>query len=152
MTKGTSDTTFSPADTCSRAQVVTFLHRAAGEPEPVSSDNPFADVKESDYFYKAVLWAVEQGITNGTGTDETTGKQLFDPTARCSYAHILTFLYRAVTGDLEGSSGRDYLAVPLSWAQTNGLLEGTPMGGDPGLVKEDCPRCDVVTFLWRYAD
>ena len=149
VTKGTSDTAFSPAATCTRGQVVTFLYRAAGEPEPASLDNPFGDVKETDYFYKAVLWAVEQGITNGTGVDEATGKQLFSPSQTCSYAHILTFLYRAVTGNL--TSVGAWYDDAFHWARDNGLLDGTLVGRDQGRVNADCPRCDVVTYLWRNA-
>ena len=149
VTKGTSDTAFSPAATCTRGQVVTFLYRAAGEPEPASLDNPFGDVKETDYFYKAVLWAVEQGITNGTGVDEATGKQLFNPSQTCSYAHILTFLYRAVTGNL--TSVGAWYDDAFHWARDNGLLDGTLVGRDQGRVNADCPRCDVVTYLWRNA-
>ena len=149
VTKGTSDAAFSPAATCTRGQVVTFLYRAAGEPEPVSLDNPFGDVKETDYFYKAVLWAVEQGITNGTGVDEATGKQLFSPSQTCSYAHILTFLYRAVTGKL--TSAGAWYDDAFHWARDNGFLTGTLVGRDQGRVNADCPRCDVVTYLWRNA-
>ena len=149
VTKGTSVTQFSPAETCTRGQVVTFLWRAAGEPEPASLDNPFGDVKETDYFNKAVLWAVEQGVTNGTGVDEATGKQLFDPSQTCSYAHILTFLYRAVTGNLT-STGAWYDDA-FRWARDNGLLADTLVGRDQGRVNAGCPRCDVVTYLWRSA-
>ena len=149
VTKGTSATEFSPAATCTRGQVVTFLWRAAGEPEPVSTENPFADVKEGDYFCKAVLWAVEKGVTNGVGTDETTGKQLFGPAQTCSYAHILTFLYRAATGNL--TSVGAYYDDALRWARDNGLLEGTLVGRDQGRINADCPRCDVTTYLWRNA-
>ena len=73
---------------CTRGQVVTFLWRAAGSPEPKSTDNPFNDVKSSDYFYKAVLWAVENNITGGTGN----GK--FSPNANCTRGQVVTFLHR----------------------------------------------------------
>ena len=89
VTTGTSATTFSPADTCTRGQVVTFLWRAKGCPEPKTTVNPFTDVKESDYYYKAVLWAVENGITNGTSATE------FAPKNTCTNAHVVTFLHRA---------------------------------------------------------
>lgn len=89
VTTGTSKTTFSPSATCTRGQVVTFLWRAMGCPEPASTENPFTDVTESDYFYKAVLWAVEKGVTNGT-TDTT-----FGPNGTCTSAHVVTFLWRA---------------------------------------------------------
>ena len=92
ITKGTSDFNFSPDAGCTRAQAVTFLWRAAGEPEPENKTNPFEDVKETDYFYKAVLWAVEKGIT--TGTTATT----FRPDNTCTRGQIVTFLYRALAG------------------------------------------------------
>ena len=149
VTKGTSADSFSPADSCNRGQVVTFLWRAAGCPAPSGTENPFADVPENAFYRDAVLWAVEQGITNGVGTDAATGKPIFDPTRPCSYAHILTFLYRAVTGNLS-SSGAWYDDA-LRWAKDNGLLDGTLVGRDQGRVNADCPRSDVVTYLWRYA-
>lgn len=89
ITTGTSETTFSPDGTVTRSQVVTFLWRAEGEPEPQTTANPFTDVKEGDWFYKSVLWAVENGIT--TGTSATT----FSPDSICTHAEVLTFLYRA---------------------------------------------------------
>ncbi len=91
VTNGVSKDAFGPKNTCTRGQVVTFLWRAAGSPEPESKNNPFTDVKMTDYFYKAVLWAVENGITNGTS--DTT----FSPGNTCTRAHVVTFLYRAMT-------------------------------------------------------
>ena len=88
ITNGTSDTTFSPDEGCTRAQVVTFLWRAAGKPDPASSESPFSDVKPDAYYYNAVLWAVEKGITNGT-SDKT-----FSPDETCTRAQIVTFLWR----------------------------------------------------------
>lgn len=88
VTSGTTATTFSPNAFCTRAQTVTFLWRAAGCPVPVTKTNPFTDVKQQDYFYYAVLWAVENGIT--TGTSATT----FSPEESCTRAQIVTFLYR----------------------------------------------------------
>ena len=90
ITGGTSDTAFSPDDNCTRAQVVTFLWRTAGQPEPKGKNNPFADVKSDSYYYKAVLWAVEQGITGGTSA--TT----FSPDNNCTRAQVVTFLYRFI--------------------------------------------------------
>lgn len=89
VTSGTSATTFSPTATCTRGQVATFLWRSQGQPEPKSTVNPFTDVKSGDYYYKPVLWAVEQGITSGTST--TT----FSPNATCTSGQVVTFLYRA---------------------------------------------------------
>ena len=90
ITGGTSDTAFSPDETCSRAQVVTFLWRTAGQPEPKGKNNPFADVKSDSYYYKAVLWAVEQGITGGTSAST------FSPDNNCTRAQVVTFLYRFI--------------------------------------------------------
>ena len=135
VTTGTSDSTFGPADNCTRGQVVTFLWRAAGEPEPKGTNNPFDDVKEKDYFYKPVLWAVEQGITSGTG--DTT----FSPSQTCSSAHIITFLYRAVTGSDGG-----WYEEARGWAVGKSLLTDTGMSVSPD---ENCPRGAVITFLYR---
>lgn len=93
VTKGTSADRFSPDQGCSRAQVVTFLWRTKGSPEPKTTVNPFKDVKEDRYFYKAVLWALENGITVGTSPDR------FSPDATCTRGQIATFLYRAMTLD-----------------------------------------------------
>ncbi len=149
VTAGTGEDTFSPRDTCTRGQVVTFLWRAMGCPAPAGADNPFADVAEEAWYRDAVLWAVEQGITNGTGADGE-GRQLFGPGQTCSYAHILTFLWRTVTGGKDPASDPWYAAA-LSWAGERGLLEGTAPGADAARVGEDCPRCDVVTYLRRCA-
>lgn len=89
ITNGLDSTHFAPDSTCTRGQVVTFLWRAAGCPEPFSDSNPFSDVKPDAYYYKAVLWAVEKGITNGTS------KTAFSPDASCTRAQVVTFLWRA---------------------------------------------------------
>ena len=88
ITSGTSATTFSPYNSCTRAQVMAFLYKAKGSPD-VSVDNPFTDVRESDYFYKPVLWAVSEGITSGTSA--TT----FSPYNSCTRAQVMAFLYKA---------------------------------------------------------
>jgi hypothetical protein len=88
ITNGTSDTTFSPYDICDRSQTVTFLWRAKGSPEPATTVNPFTDVKSGQFYTKAVLWAVESGVTNGTGNNS------FSPSETCSRGQIVTFLYR----------------------------------------------------------
>ena len=90
ITTGTSATTFSPESTCTRGQVATFLWRACGKPAPATGENPFSDVSSSVYYYEPILWAVEQGITNGTGN----GK--FSPEDSCTRGQIVTFLYRAL--------------------------------------------------------
>ena len=134
VTKGNTETTFGPNDFCTRGQVVTFLWRAAGQPEPVQTVNPFEDVSEQKYYYKAVLWAVENGIT--TGKTATT----FAPDQTCSSAHIITFLFRAMGGD------NGWYEVARDWAIQNGLLEGT---GITVSKEELCPRGAVITFLYR---
>ena len=88
ITTGTSATTFRPDATCTRGQIVTFLWRSNDQPEPTKTDNPFTDVKADQYYYKAVLWAVEKGITKGTGDTR------FSPDSTCTRGQIVTFLYR----------------------------------------------------------
>ena len=148
ITDGTSDTTFSPDATCTRGQVVTFLWRSMGCPEPKSTKNPFQDVKQSDYFYKAVLWAVEQGITDGTS--DTT----FSPEAPCTRAHVVTFLWRAEHKPDAGSrnpftdvaSGQYYTAAVL-WAVSEGITDGT---SETAFSPDaPCTRGQIVTFLYR---
>ena len=149
ITKGTSEKRFSPDDGCTRAQVVTFLWRAAGEPEPTKAENPFKDVKETDYFYKAVLWAVEKGITKGTSADK------FSPDATCTRAQIVTFLYRAEgTPEIAKKSKPfhdvgegQYYADAVAWAVENGVTTGkSPETFAPDAT---CTRAEVVTFLYR---
>ena len=135
VTTGTSATTFGPMDSCTRGQVVTFLWRAAGEPAPKNSNNPFTDVRSSDYYYKPILWAVENGIT--AGTSATT----FSPDQTCSSAHIITFLYRA-----NGIGSDGWYEVAKNWATAEGLLRATGITVSP---EETCPRGAVVTFLYR---
>ncbi|MBQ5437626.1 MAG: S-layer homology domain-containing protein [Firmicutes bacterium] len=142
VTDGTSATTFSPNRTCTRGQVVTFLWRAAGEPEPSSTENPFTDVKESDYFFKPVLWAVEKGITDGTSP--TT----FSPKNTCRNSHILTFIYRAV-GEPNKTGADIWWQDAYNWADSAGLLTGTYSGSYD--INSDCPRANVVEYLYRYA-
>ena len=93
VTNGTDAAHFSPDRTCTRAQVVTFLWRALGCPEPWSGYNPFADVKDDQYYTKAILWAVENAITKGTSFDK------FSPNSTCTRGQIVTFLYRALADD-----------------------------------------------------
>ena len=88
ITKGTTETLFGPNEPCTRGHVVTFLYRAAGEPELTSENNPFTDVKEGRFFYKAVLWAVEKGITKGMTANT------FEPDRTCTRGQIVTFLWR----------------------------------------------------------
>ena len=135
VTSGTSATTFGPLDSCTRGQVVTFLWRAAGKPEPAGTVNPFVDVKAEDYYYKPILWAVEKGITAGTSATE------FSPNATCSSAHIITFLYRAM-----GIGSNGWYEEAKTWANDSGILSNTGIAVSPD---EQCPRGAVVTFLYR---
>jgi hypothetical protein len=149
ITTGTSKTTFGPEKPCTRAQVVTFLWRAFGSPEPENGNNPFTDVAEGTYYYKAVLWAVEQGIT--TGTSKTT----FGPDKTCTRGQVATFLYRAqgepqITdsnnpfGDV--AEGAYYYNAVL-WAVENNITQGTGKGKFS--PDRDCTRGQIVTFLYR---
>ena len=149
ITSGTSGTTFSPNDSCMRAHVVTFLWRAAGSPSPESTVNPFEDVKPEDFYYKAVLWAVENGIT--TGTDATH----FSPFGICNRAQVVTFLHRAFGSPDASASDNPFTdvptdtwyAAPVLWAVENGITNGlsaTEFGPDT-----PCNRAQVVTFLYR---
>ena len=148
ITNGTSLTTFSPNAPCTRGQVVTFLWRAAGAPEPKIGFSPFADVHESDYFCRAVLWAVEQGITNGVDLTH------FGPDAACTRAHVVTFLWRAHEKPAPGAANpfRDvpngeYYTDAVLWAVKNEITNGT----GEGLFSPDspCTRGQIVTFLYR---
>ena len=149
ITSGTSATTFSPDTSCTRAQMVTFLWRAAGSPAPKSTVNPFTDVQAGSYYYDAVLWAVEQGITSGTSA--TT----FAPDATVTRAQTVTFLYRAagspaVTGGSFADVAADaYYAVAVAWAVSENITAGT----GNGLFSPDtaCSRAQIVTFLYRDA-
>ena len=116
---------------------MTFLWRAAGKPEPASLNNPFTDVSEKDYFFKAVLWAVERGITRGTDATH------FSPQETCSSAEIVTFVYRALDVGTDG-----WYQIARDWADTVGLLDGTGLTVSPDEV---CPRGAMVTFLYRWS-
>ncbi len=148
ITGGTSATTFSPYNVCTRAQAVTFLWRADGSPKPENSRNPFTDVKAGSYYYDAVLWAVEQGITSGT--TPTT----FSPDATCTRGQIVTFLYHS-WGDPEvetRASFRDvpagaYYAEPVNWAADWGVTGGT--SATTFSPNAFCTRAQIVTFLYR---
>ena len=150
ITTGTSDTMFSPAKDCTRAAAVTFLWRTAGEPEPTATENPFKDVSEDAYYYKAVLWAVEQKITNGTASDA------FSPDAECTRAQIVTFLFRAAgspesTGDIafEDVAADAWYAPAVRWAVEQEITNGTDsMHFSPEIT---CTRAAIVTFLQRGA-
>ena len=151
ITTGTSATTFNPNGICTRAQAVTFLWRAAGSPAAKSGAMPFADVKAGSYYYDAVLWAVEQGITKGTSDT------MFSPDATCTRAQIVTFLWRAngspaVSGNsaFTDVASDAYYAAAVTWAEKNDVTGG--IGG--GLFGSDnnCTRAQIVTFLYRYVE
>lgn len=147
ITEGTSATTFGPDASCTRAQMVTFLWRAAGSPAPKSTVNPFTDVSASDYYYNAVLWAVENGITTGVSADR------FAPGATVSRAQTVTFLYRAngspaANGASFGDVAADeYYANAVAWAVQNGITTGT--GNGKFTPNAPCTRGQIVTFLYR---
>lgn len=149
VTEGTSATTFSPDAACTRAQIVTFLYRAAGSPAVKSTVNPFTDVTASDYYYNAVLWAVENGIT--TGTSETT----FSPNESCTRAQCVTFLYRAVgsaataKASFTDVSADAYYAPAVDWAVEKGVTTGT--SATTFSPDDACTRAQIVTFLYRAA-
>ena len=155
ITNGTSATTFSPYKTCTRAEIVTFLWRAAGSPTPTSSRNPFTDVKSSmgSDFYNAILWASQKGIT--AGTTATT----FSPNATCTRAQIVTFLYR-YAGKPSGNYANPFNDVnqtehgayysAILWAVGKGITTGTTASTfSPSAT---CNRAEAVTFLYRYVN
>ena len=147
ITNGTSATTFSPDASCTRAQIVTFLWRAAGSPAPKSKTNPFTDVDEKAYYADAVLWAVENGITSGTS--DTT----FSPDMVCTRSQSVTFMYRAAKATV--AAGNRFVDVPtnayyasaVQWAVEKGVTSGT--GNDRFSPNNNCTRGQIVTFLYR---
>ena len=149
ITTGASATKFSPDAGCTRAQVVTFLWRAAGKPEPTKTENPFGDVQPDAYYYKAVLWAVEKGIT--TGTSATT----FRPDQTCTRGQIVTFLWRYNEQPEPKSSTNPFTDVPAGqyyykavlWAVEKGITKGT--SADKFSPDSTCTRAQIVTFLYR---
>lgn len=148
ITSGTSDTTFSPNASCTRAQMVTFLWRANGSPK-ASGVNPFTDVSADAYYYDAVLWAAEKGITSGTS--DTT----FSPDAVLTRGQTVTFLWRAngspaVSGGSFSDVAADaYYASAVAWAVSEGVTSGT--GGNSFSPDADCTRGQIVTFMYRDA-
>ena len=147
ITEGTGANTFSPDASCTRAQMVTFLWRTSGSPAPQNAVNPFRDVHASDYYYDAVLWAVENGITSGTGADT------FSPSATVTRGQTVTFLYRAAGSPaVSGSSFSDvaanaYYANAVAWADKTGITSGT--GNGKFSPNADCTRAQIVTMLYR---
>ena len=148
ITKGTTATTFSPNATCTRAQAVTFLWRTAGSPKPETRTMPFTDVPVGSYYYDAVLWAVENGITKGTS--DTT----FSPNMTCSRAQIVAFLWRSEKSPAAGTANpfadvksTAYYADAVLWAVENDITKGTT--NTTFSPNADCTRAQIVTFLYR---
>lgn len=148
IASGTDAKHFSPDAACTRGQAVTFLWRAAGCPAPALAENPFADVKPTDYCYDAVLWAVQTGVAKGTS------RTTFSPDAPCTRGQIVTFLYRAA-GSPSGyaNSGYtdvpeiSYCAAPVAWAVALRVTSGTSaITFSPDAL---CTRAQIVTFLYR---
>ena len=148
ITSGTDDTHFSPNKTCTREQIVTFLWKAYGAPEPTSTEHPFTDVKPGKYYEKAILWAVENHITSGTSA--TT----FGVGKACTREQVVTFLWKAAGAPEPKSTTHSFTDVvpgkyyekPILWALENGITKGmteTTFG-----VGKPCTRAQVVTFLY----
>ena len=148
VTSGTSGTTFSPNADCTRAQIVTFLWRAAGSPTPKSKESAFTDVVAGSYYETAVQWAVENGITSGTSA--TT----FSPNAACTRAQTVTFLWRSQKSPADGAANSftdvaegTYYTDAVKWAVKNGITSGTST--TTFSPNADCSRAQIVTFLYR---
>ena len=147
ITDGISSNLFGPKQPCTRSQIVTFLWRAAGSPEPKSTAAGMTDVVPGSYYAKAVAWAVENGIT--TGTAEGT----FSPDATCTRAQAVTFLARAQNAKATGKTAfsdvpaDSYFADAVAWAQANGVTTGT--SETTFSPDNDCTRAQIVTFLYR---
>ena len=146
ITGGIGNNLFGPNQPCTRAQIVTFLWRAAGSPEPKNMSS-FSDVPADSYYAKAVAWAVENDITTGTGN----GK--FSPDAICTRAQAVTFLFRVSEASAAGApafsdvAANAYYAEAVKWATDNGITNG--IGGNLFGSNNDCTRAQIVTFLWR---
>ena len=148
ITSGLSDTEFGPYATCTRGQVVTFLWAAAGRPEPTATTNPFSDVAESDWFYKPVLWAVENGITSGLSE---TVFGAYDP---CTRGQVMTFLYasagrpelNAADSPFANVTEGDWFRTPVLWAVENKITSG--LSADSFGAYDPCTRGQIVTFLY----
>ncbi len=149
ITSGTSKTTFAPSESCTRGQIATFLWRAAGQPTPKTSKNPFTDVKKNDYYYQAVLWAVGEGITSGTS------RTTFSPSDPCTRGQIATFLWRAggskkpatAKNPFKDVKNRDFYYTAVLWAVGEGITSGTSK--TTFAPNQSCTRGQIATFLYR---
>ena len=148
VTTGISASRFDPDGICTRAQAVAFLWRAAGSPEPKTNTMPFTDVNAGSYYYDAVLWAVENGITKGTS------ETMFSPDATCSRAQIVTFLWRSQKSPAAGTANpftdvkaSAYYADAVLWAVKEDVTNGTT--NTTFSPDADCTRAQIVTFIWR---
>lgn len=148
ITNGTDATHFTPDAVCTRGQVVTFLWRQAGECAPKCTDCPFVDVKSGSYYYDAVLWAVEQGITNGVDATH------FDPDCPCTRSQVVTFIHRAKgtpdpksTAHFSDVNAGSFYAKAVSWAYEEGITTGT--SATTFSPNNSCTRAQIVTFLHR---
>ncbi len=139
ITNGVDDSHYNPEGTVTRSQVVTFLWRAKGCPEPKNPVNPFGDVDRDEWYGKAVLWAVEEGITKGVAENR------FGPEITCTRAEVITFLYRAA-GEPGRTGKGTWYDDAVRWAGDETLLSGTAQAFAPGAV---CPRKDIVLYLYR---
>lgn len=150
ITSGVEEGRFGPELPCTRGQIITFLWRAAGSPQPKSLAAAFQDVAEEDYFFKAVCWAVEQGITGGTGPN------VFSPDMTCTRAQAVTMLYRAAgAGTTAGTTFSDvtpddYFAAAVQWAVDREITSGVGEGRFG--PEQPCTRGQIITFLWRQFD
>jgi hypothetical protein len=148
ITNGTDETHFSPSAPCTRAQAVTFIWRSAGSPEPTGDYNPFTDVSERNYYYKAVLWGVEQGIVKGLSPT------IFGGDVAVSRAHIVTFLWRyagtpsGYTRSFTDVDYDEYYGEAVEWAVDNGITTG--MTATTFAPDNTCTRAQIVTFLYRF--
>ena len=147
ITTGVGNNLFAPEQPCTRAQIVTFLWRAAGSPEPKGAASGMSDVVSGGYYEKAVAWAIENGITTGTTTST------FSPDATCTRAQAVTFLARALKAKAASAAefsdvpNDSYFADAVAWAAANGVTEG--IGGGLFGSDNDCTRGQIVTFLYR---
>lgn len=145
IASGTTETTFSPGQDCTRAQTITLLWRAAGSPAPKEQNNPFSDVKDTAYYYQAALWAAERGIVSGTS---------FDPNAATTRGQMAAFLYRNAGSPAVEASGAftdvpadAYYASAVAWVSKQGITSGT--GEHTFSPDAACTRGQIVTFLYR---